>query len=58
MEAALPMRIRIVTEDVDTFHTDAADAENYFGSVMMDDFYNPVEAFLVPSGEEDGRATT
>lgn len=42
---SLPLRVRLISEDVDTFHKGAADEENYFGSLMIKDFYYPVEAF-------------
>jgi len=41
----LPIRIRLLSEDVDTFHEGAKDEENYFGKLMIKDFYYPVEAF-------------
>jgi hypothetical protein len=43
----LPLHIRIVVEDVDTFHKDAHKVSNYFGTLMASDFYNPIEAFGV-----------
>ena len=42
---SLPLRLRILVEDVDTFHQGADEEENFFGQLMIDDFYNPVEAF-------------
>ena len=40
-----PLRLRIISEDVDTFHQGADQVDNYFGSVMTEDFYHPVEVF-------------
>ena len=39
----LPSRLCIISEDVDTFHRGADKAENHFGTVMIADFYYPVE---------------
>ncbi len=41
------MKIRIIMEDVDTFHEGALDQETYFGKVMTEDFYNPLEVHAV-----------
>jgi len=43
----LPVRLRILIEDIDTFHVDADKRENYFAESMIEDFYNPVEGFVV-----------
>ena len=43
----LPVRLRIIVEDIDTFHVDADKRENYFAESMIEDFYNPVEGFVV-----------
>ena len=40
-----PSRLRIISEDVDTFHRGADKAENHFGTVMIADFSYPVEVF-------------
>jgi hypothetical protein len=41
-----PVRIRIIVEDVDTFHKGADSEENFFGSLMKHDFYTPLEKFV------------
>lgn len=35
-----------MVEDVDNFHDGAADAENYFGSLMKLDWETPIEVFV------------
>ncbi|GKY94676.1 hypothetical protein MPSEU_000433000 [Mayamaea pseudoterrestris] len=45
--ANLPLRIRIIVEDVDKLHDNAHLEENYFGQRMIDDFYQPVEGFIM-----------
>jgi hypothetical protein len=42
----LPIRVRIIIEDIDTFHEGAEKLENHFGQVMVEDFFNPIEAFV------------
>ena len=42
----LPLRLRVIVEDVDTFHFEAYQEENYFGTLMADDFFSPIEAFV------------
>jgi hypothetical protein len=42
----LPVRLRVIIEDVDTFHKGAEREENYFGQVMAEDFFNQIEAFV------------
>ena len=44
------IRIRIVTEDVDHFHTNAKKEESYFGNLMKRDFFTPIEAYVVADG--------
>lgn len=39
-------RIRVIVEDVDTFHEDAEDETTYFTQRMIRDFYSPVEKFV------------
>jgi hypothetical protein len=41
------LRLRLILEDVDTFHKGADDATNYFGDFMAKDFFSPIEYFLV-----------
>jgi hypothetical protein len=43
---SMPLRIRILVEDIDTLHKGADEEENYFASLMIEDFFNPVEAFV------------
>jgi Glycosyltransferase family 10 (fucosyltransferase) C-term len=48
-----PMRLRILVEDVDTFHRGADQVESYFGKLAADDFFTPVEvSVLVPEDRE------
>jgi hypothetical protein len=42
----IPLRLRIIVEDVDALRRGADQVENYFGSRILDDFYNPVEVFV------------
>lgn len=39
----LPLKLRVVVEDVDTFRKGADQDENFFGGLMKRDFFNPVE---------------
>lgn len=39
------LKLRIVTEQLDTFHTDGEEVENYFGRKSREDLWNPVEEF-------------
>jgi len=43
----VPIRLRVIVEDIDTLHQGADEAENYFGQQMIDDFYAPVEGFIL-----------
>ena len=38
-----PIRVRVIVEDVDTFHKGANDTENFFGKLLTDDFFNPIQ---------------
>jgi hypothetical protein len=42
-----PIRIRILVEDIDTFHEGGDQVESYFATVMRDDFLHPLEKSLV-----------
>jgi len=42
----LPLRIRLISEDIDTFHRDGDIEESFFGKLMKTDFQYPVEAFF------------
>ena len=44
------LRLRVLVEDLDTFHKGADKLTNYFGSLMTKDFFAPMEAFLVVGG--------
>jgi hypothetical protein len=44
---SMPLRIRILVEDIDTLHKGADEEENYFANLMIEDFFNPVEAFVL-----------
>jgi hypothetical protein len=41
-----PVLIRVIVEDIDTFHQGADGEENFFGSLMKHDFYTPLEKFV------------
>lgn len=41
------LRIRVIVEDVDTFHKGAKKHANYFGDLMKQDFFSPLEAYKV-----------
>ena len=43
----LPLRIRVLVEDIDTLHDGADHDENYFGKRMIEDFYSPMEGFAI-----------
>jgi len=45
----VPMRIRIVLEDQDTLHKDAAKYESYYGEIMAEDVLNMPELFVLES---------
>ena len=40
------LRIRIIIEDVDTFHEGARDRANYFGNLVAEDFFQPLEMIV------------
>ena len=37
------MNIRIIVEDLDTLHPGATERANYFGKIMTEDFFHPIE---------------
>ena len=43
MSSSPVLRIRLIVEDVDTFHEGAEDRENFFGKYMADDFFIPLQ---------------
>ncbi|KAL7542201.1 hypothetical protein ACHAWF_007114 [Thalassiosira exigua] len=49
--AVLPVAIRVLTEDLDTFHLDAQREISHFAKKMTDDFEAPLEAFYMPLDE-------
>lgn len=46
-------RVRIIVEDVDTFHKDADKIASYFGMFMAKDFWSPMEAFIVEGRRQE-----
>lgn len=46
-----PHAVRIVVEDVDRFHAGAAKVLSYFGRVMKQEFYTPIEVFSLDKNE-------
>ena len=44
----LPLRIRLMPENIDMNHEGSDQEEGYFGKLMIKDFYYPVEAYFVP----------
>ena len=42
-----PLRIRVIMENIDTFHKKATTRENYFGELMKQDFFHPLQAYRV-----------
>eukprot|EP00980_Cylindrotheca_fusiformis_P008417 scaffold1778_cov101-Cylindrotheca_fusiformis.AAC.4 len=42
-----PIRIRVIVEDVDHFHKGAWKYHSYFGEVMVQDFFFPLEAYKI-----------
>lgn len=42
--------LRIIVEDIDTFHQGADQEENYFARRLFDDFYSPLEGYYEVSG--------
>ena len=43
-------QVRIIVEDVDTFHSNSRtgmDRDYYFGKTLTEDFFKPVETFLI-----------
>lgn len=39
-------KIRILVEDIDTFHLKADEVETYFGKIMTEDFLHPMEMYV------------
>lgn len=47
MRAQKTMKIRIIVEDLDRFYDGGENESNYFGDLLMKDFLNPMEQFLI-----------
>lgn len=41
------LRIRVIVEDVDTFHKGARKRANYFGELLKQDFFNPLQGYQI-----------
>jgi hypothetical protein len=41
------IRVRVISEDVDDFHKGAKTRPNYFGKLLTDDFFHPLETYKV-----------
>jgi hypothetical protein len=41
------LRVRVIVENVDTFHAGAERRVNYFGKLLSEDFFHSLETFLV-----------
>ena len=52
------LRIRLIVEDVDTFHKGANEYENFFGTYMTDDFFIPLELRSSTSSSKTTMAVT
>jgi hypothetical protein len=39
------LRVRVIVENIDKFHKGAKKRANYFGELMKQDFFNPLEAY-------------
>ena len=51
-ELPTEFRIRILVEDIDTFHLNATEVESYYGQLLTNDFLHPVEMYVsVPPAE-------
>ena len=46
-EPMLLIQIRIIVEDLDTFHQGGTQRVNYFGKLMTQDFLHPLEAYVI-----------
>jgi hypothetical protein len=42
-----PLRIRIIVESIDNFHAGAQTRPNYFGQIMTNDFFWPLQAYQI-----------
>ena len=41
------MKLRIIIENIDSFYPGGEEESSYFGNLMVKDFENPVEKFLI-----------
>jgi hypothetical protein len=41
------IRVRVISEDVDNFHQGAKNRPTYFGKLLTDDFFHPLETYKV-----------
>ena len=47
MRGMMKMNVRLIFEDIDLFYPDGDEEPSYFGNLMVKDFDNPVQQFLV-----------
>ena len=45
---ALPLKIRVIVDDKDTFHEGAKSSASFFSTLAKEDFYDQIEFFYVP----------
>ena len=46
-EFRLPVSLRFISEDIDTIHRDAYKYENFYGNLMKEDFFKPIETYVI-----------
>ena len=52
----VPLQIRVIVENIDNHYDDMVNRTNYFGRAMTEDFFNPLEKFVIwgtPQKEKD-----
>lgn len=52
----VPLRLRVIVENIDNDYDDMVNRTNYFGRALTEDFFNPLEKFVVwgsPQREKD-----
>lgn len=52
----VPLRLRVIVENIDNNYDDMVNRTNYFGRAMTEDFFNPLEKFVIwgtPQKEND-----
>ena len=47
MRGMMKMKVRVVFEDIDQFYSDGDEEQSYFGKLMVKDFDDPVQQFLI-----------